>query len=452
MRAAIYLRQSKDTENTGLAVDRQRIDCEKLAAERGWTVVGTFTDNDVSASSGRVRPRYQDVLKLIDGKSVDVVIAWHVDRLTRRLSELEDLITRCEIAGVRVATVSGDLDLSTDAGRLVGRILGAVARGEIERKSARQKRAARQSAESGLAPTRRAFGFTHAGHDPVEAPALVELYDKVLGGMNMLAATRWLNDHGHRTTTGKEWERSAVKKMLCNPRNSGIRQYAGEIVGPGKWEPIVPEEVWRATVEQLNDPARRRPGANARKWLGGGLFRCYCGSAVKVNYSHSGTRIYMCKAKAHMNRSADKVDQVVEKAITGLLLDPHLVERVTPTSTDTTELREEAKLLRLKLQQIEDDYADADGRMSFAMFERVSAKVADKLAVVNGKLADAGSGSILGTILTTRDPGAAWVGADLATRQAVIDAIATVTIMPASSGRTFDETAIRVEPRLTATK
>ena len=170
MRAAIYLRQSKDALQDGLAIDRQREDCVKLCAERGWTIVAELADNDISASNGKHRPAYQELLRLVEVGSVDVIVAWHVDRITRRLSELEDLIERCEKAGVRVATVSGDLDLSTDAGRLVGRILGAVARGEVERKSARQRRAALQSAQAGRPPARRAFGFTNGAHDPVEAP------------------------------------------------------------------------------------------------------------------------------------------------------------------------------------------------------------------------------------------------------------------------------------------
>jgi hypothetical protein len=45
-RAAVYLRQSKDSTGAGLAVERQRVDCERLAAERGWTVVATFTGLD----------------------------------------------------------------------------------------------------------------------------------------------------------------------------------------------------------------------------------------------------------------------------------------------------------------------------------------------------------------------------------------------------------------------
>ena len=45
--------------------------------------------------------------------------------------------------------MTGDLDLSTDAARLVGRILASVARGEVERKGARQKRAQQQAAQQG---------------------------------------------------------------------------------------------------------------------------------------------------------------------------------------------------------------------------------------------------------------------------------------------------------------
>ncbi len=67
----------------------------------------------------------------------------------RKLTDLEDVITRTEGSGVRIATVSGDIDLSTDQGRLVGRILASVARGEVERKGARQKAARAQSAVAG---------------------------------------------------------------------------------------------------------------------------------------------------------------------------------------------------------------------------------------------------------------------------------------------------------------
>ena len=56
MRAAIYARLSMDREGTSAAVDRQEADCRELCEARGWEVVQVFSDNDVSASSGRRRP------------------------------------------------------------------------------------------------------------------------------------------------------------------------------------------------------------------------------------------------------------------------------------------------------------------------------------------------------------------------------------------------------------
>ncbi|CAN5332003.1 recombinase family protein [soil metagenome] len=414
-------------------------------------MTATFTDNDLSASNGKARPGYVELLALIDSRAVDVVIAWHVDRLTRRLSELEDLITRCETASVRVATVSGDLDLSTDAGRLVGRILGAVARGEIERKSARQRRAALQAAESGRPPSRRAFGFTNGGHDPAEAPALAELYGKVLAGMSMLAATRWLNDRGHRTTTGRRWDRSSTRVMLLNPRNAGLRAHRGEVVAVGTWEPIVTEEVFRAAVEKITDPARRSHSGNARRWLGGGLYRCHCGAKCRINYSHHGQRVYQCSASAHMSRSADPIDELVCAVIAARLRRPDLADLLTPDNrAEVQELRSQAATLRLRLDQVGADYADGllTGRQLHAATERVTGQ----LLAAEQALADAGRGSRLAPLLGAADPGQAWLDADLPTRQAVLDTLAVVTVLRGTPGRApFDPRTVKIEWRGQAT-
>ncbi len=447
MRAAIYLRQSKDTAGTGLAVERQNKDCQKLAADRGWTVVATFTDNDTSASTGKRRPGYEQILALIESRDIDVVIAWHVDRLTRRLADLEDLITRCEIAGVRVATVSGDLDLSTDAGRLVGRILASVARGEIERKSARQKRATLQAAESGAPPARRAFGFTKSGdHDPAEAPALVELYGKVLAGMSLVTATTWLNQRGHRTAvTGREWERSGVRRLLLNPRNAGFRVHRGEIVKLGTWAPIVPEEIWRATVELFADQSRRAgPAMNARKWLGSGLFVCHCGAKLVVNYSRHGDRQYQCRPSGHLSRSAKPIDALVEQVIVARLRRADLADLLAPEqSTDVARLRDEATTMRLRLDQATADYSN--GLLTGRQLQAVTLHVEGRLSEVERAMADAGRGSRLAPLLSAPDPGQAWLDADLSTRQSIIDAIAEVTIFPGGRGRAlFDPATVNV--------
>jgi DNA invertase Pin-like site-specific DNA recombinase len=57
MDAAVYLRISADPTGQQLGVARQREDCLKLCAEKGWTPI-EYLDNDVSASSGKKRPQY----------------------------------------------------------------------------------------------------------------------------------------------------------------------------------------------------------------------------------------------------------------------------------------------------------------------------------------------------------------------------------------------------------
>ena len=52
LRAAIYARISEDPRGLEHGVSRQLTDCNKLAAARGWNVIATYTDNDISALKG----------------------------------------------------------------------------------------------------------------------------------------------------------------------------------------------------------------------------------------------------------------------------------------------------------------------------------------------------------------------------------------------------------------
>ncbi|HET7278384.1 MAG TPA: recombinase family protein, partial [Dermatophilaceae bacterium] len=81
MRATVYARISSDREGAGLGVRAQEQDCRELADSLGWSIVSTHTDNDISAYSGKPRPGYRAMLEEIRSGAVDVVLAWHTDRL-----------------------------------------------------------------------------------------------------------------------------------------------------------------------------------------------------------------------------------------------------------------------------------------------------------------------------------------------------------------------------------
>ncbi len=63
VRAGIYTRISWDPDGQRAGVERQRLDCEALCADRGWDIAQYFEDNDRSAYSGKRRPSYERMLR-----------------------------------------------------------------------------------------------------------------------------------------------------------------------------------------------------------------------------------------------------------------------------------------------------------------------------------------------------------------------------------------------------
>ena len=222
--AAVYLRQSFDRNDDQLAVSRQREDCVALCEQRGWTWT-EYEDNDYSATNGKPRPAYQRMLADIRAGTVNGIVAWHVDRLYRQPRDLEDLIDLANAHNLALATVSGDIDLSTDMGRLVARLVGATNKAEVERKSARQKRANLQARAAGKWSRTgvRRFGFDREGRalEP-EASLLRQAATDVLAGRSLRSISSAWNDQGLRTVNGSKWTTLQLRRMLLNPLYAGL--------------------------------------------------------------------------------------------------------------------------------------------------------------------------------------------------------------------------------------
>ena len=137
----------------GLAIERQREDCENLARYRRWDVMETYVDQSISASDRtKRRSAYERMVADYEAGLLDAIVCYDLDRLTRQPRELEDWIDRAERRGLLLVTADGDADLSTDGGRMFALIKAAVARAEVERKGARQSRAQLQRARQGRVP------------------------------------------------------------------------------------------------------------------------------------------------------------------------------------------------------------------------------------------------------------------------------------------------------------
>jgi site-specific DNA recombinase len=465
VRALIYVRQSLAADE--LAVDRQRLACEQVCKDRSWTVVDVVAENDTSATRGP-RPKYAEVLRRMERREFDILMVWHVDRLVRRLDDLEHLITVSERAGVKVATASGDLDLSTDAGRLVGRILASVARAEVERKGTRQRAADLQRARSGLPHPggSRAFGYERDGMTirPAEADVIRKGYEMLVGGGSFRGVAKMWTDsgqlsgkkrwskHGMRPVTG--WSPDTVADMLRNPRYAGIRVYKhpdGRVEEfPAAWPPIVPEETYRAALSILNDPDRKK-GPRIGQTLLTGLALCgVCNVPVHSGGGHTvrggqASRGYRCAATSgHVGRRAEPVEDLVEKAVIARLSAPDaqelLIDRERP---DVPALLAERQSIReRKLQLARDFAADFDP----AQMRAANEVLAKKLTRVEEAIADAGRLSALRPLVEAEDKLTYWrESMDLDSKRAAVEELMTVRLLPVGRGRrTFNPESVEV--------
>lgn len=348
-KAAIYLRISQDREMDGLAIDRQREQCEALARYRQWEIVGTYTDQSKSATDRtKIRPAYDQMVADYKAGAFDAIICYDLDRLTRQPRQLEDWIDAAELRGLALVTANGDADLSTDGGRMYARIKAAVARAEMERKGARQSAAQLQRAKQGRAPKgMRPFGYAVNGDViPDEAEAVRAIYSlftriehpeslrslaRALSGTEHIDGMKPRPKHSHVVSTerarrrlaeGKEprpiepdgpWSPSTVLGILRNPRYAQMSTYTPKTAQPdggrrrtwraqilrndagepirGQWDAIVNDETWWRAQSILDDTERvtNTSGSTKRKHLGSGLYRCGICSA-KVTGAPRGYR------------------------------------------------------------------------------------------------------------------------------------------------------------------
>lgn len=296
--AGIYCRISYDPDDTALGVARQEKDCRALAERKGWAVAEVYVDNDQSAWSGKIRPAYSRLLDDIKANTIDAVVVWHLDRLHRHPRELEEFFTHCDAAGLRdLASVTGDVDLGTDDGRFMARILGAVAKKESDDKSRRQRRKAQEMADAGRPA---AGGYRPFGYEldmtvrPDEAALLREATTRVLAGEPLNAVVRDWTAREIPTVTGAAWSRTVLKNILTSGRIAGVRYHLDRRAATGTWEPIIDEITHRRLRALLIDPARSNRHPKGRYLLSGLLHCSKCGTRMVGSVRDGGRRAYVC--------------------------------------------------------------------------------------------------------------------------------------------------------------
>ncbi|GAA1908796.1 recombinase family protein [Arthrobacter gandavensis] len=447
-------------------VETQRRKIAELSSARDWQIVEWYEDNDVSASKPRgPKSDWARMLRDAEAGQFELVVAVDIDRLLRSTRDMNTLMD----TGVNVATVDGEIDLSTADGEMRAGFLTIMARFETRRKSERQLRSnARRRAEGIPASAWTPFGWTKDGElIPEQAAAVRRAFDAFLGepSLSIRRIREDLNSAGHRTARNSAFSIDAVRYLLANPLYAGfIKKYStGELfpVQGEKFPSIVSEPTWRAAVVKLEDNVRRAgKQGNQPKYLLSSVGLCgKCGATLVSGNNSRGVGTYKCGVHFHLSRQRDPVDAMVIEAVLTRLsaVDVHdLVAPPEDVSVDREALLSERKALVERIEELTPLLADirqpvkkiSEGlALAQARITELDVALLDRTVSPSAGLL-AGIDDPAGTRQRHQSVARKWEALDMDRRRMLVNELVTVTIDPIQPGHVkFDPDLVRIEAR-----
>jgi site-specific DNA recombinase len=251
LRCAIYTRKSSEDglDQAFNSLHAQREACAAYVTSQrhqGWQLIETAYDDGGLSGGTMARPALQRLLAEIEGRRIDIVLVYKVDRLTRSLADFARIIETFDAHDVSFVSITQQFNTTTSMGRLTLHMLLSFAQFEREVTGERIRDKIAAS---------RARGLWMGGHVPlgydVEARCLVANPDEAalarlifaryveLGSVASLKAeldARGIVSKARISATGnhfggKPFSRGALYRLLAN------RVYIGQAVHKGRAHP-----------------------------------------------------------------------------------------------------------------------------------------------------------------------------------------------------------------------
>jgi site-specific DNA recombinase len=219
-----YVRVSTEKQaDFGVSLEAQTAKIRGMAVVQGAELIDVLIDAGESAKSLH-RPGMMRLLALVDAGAIDTVIIAKLDRITRSVVDLAELLKRFERRNVSLVSVSDALDTRSAAGRLVLNIMVSVSQWEREAIGERTRDALRHKRAKGERIGTVPFG-SHVAADGVQLEPDVHEQD-LLKRMRRLQASGWtlrriaaaLNADGLLTRRGTAWRFQYVAAALQTGR------------------------------------------------------------------------------------------------------------------------------------------------------------------------------------------------------------------------------------------
>src|SRR5574344_1339272 len=138
--AGIYIRVSTEEQaHGGFSLGEQELKLKQLCEYKGYKIHKLYADKGISAKDMEHRPKFQEMIQDMKDGKINYIVAYKLDRITRSVRDLEELITQLEKHNTYLVCDRDDVNTSTANGRFFVRMLTVLSQLEIEIVSERTK-------------------------------------------------------------------------------------------------------------------------------------------------------------------------------------------------------------------------------------------------------------------------------------------------------------------------
>jgi len=376
IRCAIYTRKSTEE---GLDQDFNSLDAQREAAEAfiqsqkhaGWTLITHHYDDGGFTGGNLERPALQRLLDDVDGRRVDCIVVYKVDRLSRSLLDFARLIDRFDQRAVSFVSVTQQFNTTTSLGRLTLNILLSFAQFEREiigeRTRDKMSAARRKGKWIGGTPVL-GYDVAPAGGRLIvnekEATRVREIFALVVQHRYSLSAVvaelalrrwktkSWKSEAG-KVHAGRAFAKASLRRLLTNAVYAGNVEHRGTTYA-GEHAGIIEASVWQQVNAKLRSGRRTEPGATRvpqNALLAGLLFCKNCKCPMIPTYtSKPGRRYryYVCQTARRNGWRSCPTKSVPARMIEEAVLDQ------LRTALRVRETREQLNVVEADTQRFEE--------------------------------------------------------------------------------------------------
>jgi len=220
MKAVAYSRVSTAGQaEKGVSMEDQKLKIEQYADLYGFSITEFITDGGESAKNLN-RPGVQRILTMMKQQEIEAVIVAKLDRLTRSVRDLADIVELANRKNISLISVNERLDTGTAAGRMILNMLGVISQWERETigertQTALEYKKGTAKAYNGVS----LYGYRNYKGNLITDDGEQKIISVVMNLHNekhfVSEICRTLEEQGLKTRCGKtKWHSKVVKKII----------------------------------------------------------------------------------------------------------------------------------------------------------------------------------------------------------------------------------------------